>query len=49
MTEYVVYMREQDGKIERVDYAFANYPEGPVQFYVYEEQAFRHIFLHETG
>ena len=38
MTEYVVYMREQDGKIERVDYAFANYPEGPVQFYVYEEQ-----------
>jgi len=38
MTEYVVYMREQNGKIERVDYAFANYPEGPVQFYVYEEQ-----------
>jgi hypothetical protein len=38
MTEYVVYMREQNGKIERVDYAFANYPDGPVQFYVYEEQ-----------
>jgi hypothetical protein len=38
MTEYVVYMREQNGNIERVDYAFANYPEGPVQFYVYEEQ-----------
>jgi hypothetical protein len=38
MTEYVVYMREQDGKIERVDYAFANYPDGPVQFYVHEEQ-----------
>jgi hypothetical protein len=38
MTEYVVYRREQNGKIERVDYAFANYPEGPVQFYVYEEQ-----------
>jgi hypothetical protein len=38
MTEYVVYMKEQNGKIERVDYAFANYPDGPVQFYVYEEQ-----------
>ncbi|HVW64381.1 MAG TPA: hypothetical protein VHB01_05140 [Nitrosospira sp.] len=38
MAEYVIYMREQDGRIERVDYAFANYPDGPVQFYVYEEQ-----------
>lgn len=38
MAEYVVYMRQQDGRIERVDYAFANYPDGPVQFYVHEEQ-----------
>ncbi|ARO88237.1 hypothetical protein EBAPG3_010835 [Nitrosospira lacus] len=27
-----IYMRDQDGHVERVDYAFANYPDGPVQF-----------------